>query len=153
MNRLIISFASWFAVSTAFASDAKPEPGHITGRVVGPDGKPIPGATVGYYDASRTAVTGADGRFKLGPIPPTAKPHRGVYANAEGLAREYVQAPPVLPGAASDLGDIVLLLGQRYNGRVMDDKGAPLPGVRVRCELRRRSARDGVYSIGPRSKA
>lgn len=139
MNRLIISIVAVFAVSPAFAADAKPEPGHITGRVVGPDGKPLPGAAVGYYDASRTTVTGADGRFKLGPIPPTAKPHRGVYANAEGLAREYVQAPPVLPGASSDLGDIVLLLGRRYNGRVTDDKGTPLPGVRVRCELLRKS--------------
>lgn len=149
MNRLIISFVAVFAVSPAFAADAKPEPGYITGRVVGPDGKPLPGAAVGYYDASRTTVTGADGRFKLGPIPPTAKPHRGVYANAEGLAREYVQAPPVLPGVSSDLGDIVLLLGRRYNGRVTDDKGTPLPGVRVRCELLRKSNRYTSFQIGP----
>ncbi len=55
------------------------EPGEdIAGRVVGPDGKPISGATVfvddwnGVRTLERETVTDADGRFVLHQMPPTA---------------------------------------------------------------------------------
>ena len=135
-----------------FAVDAKPEPGFLGGRIVGLTGQPINGAVVGYFGDSGkvpTTATGPDGRFKLGPIAPTAKPRCGIYVDADGLAREFVPAPVVLPGSTSDVGDIALVSGRRYAGKVTDDKGKALPGVRVRCELLRRSNRYTVYSLGP----
>ncbi len=135
-----------------FAADPKPEPGFIGGRIVGLTGQPINGAVVGYLGDSGkvpTTATGPDGRFKLGPIAPTARPRCGIYVDADGLAREFVPAPPVLPRSTSDVGDIALVGGRRYAGKVTDDKGKALPGVRVLCELVRRSNRYTVYSLGP----
>ena len=150
--RHLLSLALLAFSFPGLAADTKPEPGFISGRIVGLTGQPINGAVVGYTGDSGkvlTTATGPDGRFKLGPIAPTAKPRRGVCVDADGLAREFVPAPPVLPGSTSDLGDIALVGGRRYVGKVTDEKGKALPGVRVLCELVRRSNRYTVYSLGP----
>ncbi len=150
--RQLLVLALFTTTPLVLAADPKPEPGFLGGRIVGLTGQPINGAVVGYLGDSGkvpTTATGPDGRFKLGPIAPTAKPRFGIYVDADGLAREFVPAPPVLPGSTSDVGNIALVSGRRFAGKVTDDKGKPLPGVRVRCELLRRSNRYTVYSLGP----
>ncbi|MFO0803337.1 MAG: carboxypeptidase-like regulatory domain-containing protein [Gemmataceae bacterium] len=141
-----------FGLAIPAYPDPMPEPGFISGRVIGFDGKPIPKATVTFSDpyplSPKPAVSSDDGRFKLGPLPPSARPHRGLVVDAEGLAREFVFAPPVLPGFTSEAGDIVISYGRRYSGTVVDDQGQPVVGVRVKCELLRLSKRDAMYYIG-----
>ena len=150
--RQLFVLALFTTTPLVLAADPKPEPGFLGGRIVGLTGQPINGAVVGYLGDSGkvlTAATGPDGRYKLGPIAPTGKPRQGIYVDADGLAREFVPAPPVLPGSTTDVGDIALVSGRRFAGKVTDDKGKPLPGVRVRCELVRRSNRYTVYLLGP----
>ena len=103
-------------------------------------GIPIKDATVGIHrpgaaEPQFTATTGADGKFKLGPLPPGAK-YRSekLFADAAGFGREYVWAPPVLPGATTTIDDILMTQGQEYTGQVLTDKGKPVPNARVRVQ-------------------
>lgn len=132
---------------------AQPAPGFVAGRVVDPDGRPIPGATVGVSsltsEAYIEATTGADGRFKIGPVPPAVTFRRILYADAAGFGRQYRMGPPILPAATTEVGDIHMTLGRAYTGRVLDDKRQPIPGARVVCEVNMRMGRSrGV--VGPR---
>jgi hypothetical protein len=71
-----------------------------------------------------------------------------LYAEANGLARQYARWPAVIPGEENDVGDIRLAVGFRATGRVTDDAGAPLPGVPVRVHIYRRSSNSST-GYGP----
>ena len=132
-----------------------PAGGFLTGRVVGPDGTPIPAATVGHGTGRGspliTATSGPDGRFKLGPLPPKA-PSRfetlDLYADAPGLARQYVLRPAVIPGVANDVGDVRLVPGMVISGRVAAPANQPLGGVTVNIEVGRSDV-GGRTDFGP----
>jgi protocatechuate 3,4-dioxygenase beta subunit len=105
----------------------------VAGHVVTRDGAPVPGAavSVGYSPASsgpRSTRTDATGAFSIAVIPPGAQ---SVWALREGYAagREYVE----LPEEGTEVNDIriVLELGQRIAGVVLDEDGEPLPGAQI----------------------
>ncbi len=119
-----------------------PEPtGTLSGTVVGPDGKPVPGARVwlGRHTEkpSAQATAGPDGRFRLGPVPAAPTPFRDLFAEADGLARTYVREPAVFADRDHDLGEVRLSRGRRLTGTVIDFDGKPLARSKVAVVLYR----------------
>ncbi|MCA8967857.1 MAG: carboxypeptidase regulatory-like domain-containing protein, partial [Planctomycetes bacterium] len=116
------------------------EGARIAGKVVDPDGTPIPGAHVAmvYLDVSRVLfsadgreeplATGPDGTFELKPV---AAGRIGLVAIAEDLAPSPILDLTVVDGG--DYGDLLLQLdpGAPFEGTVVDDLGRPLAGVTV----------------------
>src|SRR5690348_6157997 len=104
MNPAVTLLAAALTLGPA-ADTPTPAEGFVAGRVVDLQGRPIKDATVGIHrpeivEPQVTAKTGADGKFKLGPLPPGANYRSAkLYADAAGFGREYTPAPPVLPGA------------------------------------------------------
>jgi peroxiredoxin len=140
----------------------------IAGRVCGPLGSPIAGATVYITDANRrraslllaTATTAADGTFRAedvrlpvwtpepGPVPKPAEGRFEVAASAPGFGFAWLDAASYRPalrpenaGAEEVKGAfyqgepiaVELVLGPpaRLRGRVVDDLGQPVAGVKV----------------------
>lgn len=93
-----------------------------------PEGAPIAGARVTLFSHEHTrffpATSGADGRFRIGPVPPT---DYGVLVTAPGFS-------PLLARRAnpSDGHTFILDRPVQYAGTVVTQQGAPAPGVSVR---------------------
>lgn len=109
----------------------------ISGRVVSDStGDPIPNARVtltGAPQAVPAVLTDRDGRFTV-----TAQTGRyGVSASKTGYARR--DATPAVPGQAVE---IRLNRGAAISGRVLDELGDPVPGVRVAAQTREKAASD-----------
>ncbi len=131
--------------------------GHFAGRVIGPDGRPVGGAQLFVVTTEPTptsagpvrAVSGADGRFEFDAPDMTSAGIDGLpvrmqgllVATADGFYPDWVftwgetrrfyslQTDPV-KGA-----DLTLRLGPSdapIHGRLLDQKGEPLAGARVR---------------------
>jgi beta-lactamase regulating signal transducer with metallopeptidase domain/protocatechuate 3,4-dioxygenase beta subunit len=131
----------------AAQAEARPERKTIAGQVVGPDGKPFPGATViaarvrrilngigsdslpaRQYQVVRTTA-GADGRFELGfptphrdPEDPRIGQDAQVLATAPGFGLGYYLAGRPIRLTPGDLP---------INGRLIDLEGRPVAGVKV----------------------
>lgn len=107
----------------------------VTGVVVDPDGRPVPGARVG---AGRETLTGADGRFRL-----MARPGAVVEARADGYA-------PVRSASVGEQDvEITLRLeplaaGVFVRGIVVDDAGRALAGASVAAVTVQQLPRDNV---------
>ncbi len=143
-----------------------PDPTSLSGRVVDPDGKPVPGARVVMYGSDtrtlvtartvddpkgrvRVCVTDAQGRFRLQPG--QASPSLYVFAEAQGFG-------PVV-GETHHLGDdVTVTLGRpaTIRGTVRDAEGHAIGGALVRwqcvlsgviVERDGRSAPDGSYVV------
>jgi RNA polymerase sigma factor (sigma-70 family) len=124
----------------AAAPDAMVE---VRGRIVGPDGKPVPGAAVrtaflGAASASAPETTSAsDGRFLL-PIPPARLSKRNdafpwVVALAPGFGPGWI--PSALKAGAA--GEVTIRLvpdGPPIEGRIVDLQGQPVAGAQVKVE-------------------
>lgn len=111
----------------------------VSGRVLDPDGAPIPGARVLYSGASEwsqqadprhdAAVTDGEGRWSFQALPA---------GSFRFVARHDTHAPGsselvTLDGTAEKAGvDIQLDPGAVLTGRVTDDQGAAVPSARVR---------------------
>ncbi|MFO0891290.1 MAG: M56 family metallopeptidase [Isosphaeraceae bacterium] len=131
---------------------ARADAGRVSGQVVGPDGKPLAGATViasrsryrtegfgGTYQNARTyqsmrGTTDRDGRFTLdlaAPLPdtnldpksPEADQRFQVVATAPGLGLSYQVPGSPIRLRADDLP---------ITGRLVDLEGRPVGGARVR---------------------
>ncbi|MCY1018004.1 carboxypeptidase-like regulatory domain-containing protein [Pyxidicoccus sp. MSG2] len=97
----------------------------LEATVAGDDGAPLAGATVTVLNAWHTrffdTTTGADGRFRVGPLP-----YGGYFA--------FVAKDGWLP-ALEELGreeqEVTLHRPSRLSGRVLSE-GAPVPGIEVR---------------------
>lgn len=73
-------------------------------------------------------TTGADGRFEIAFAPPP--PWQFALAvTAEGRVGRRDRWLSLDPGRAVELGDLRMRAGTRVRGRVVDDEGAPRPGV------------------------
>jgi RNA polymerase sigma factor (sigma-70 family) len=118
----------------------------VRGRVVGPDGKPVPGATVrtAYFDADdrRTpeAASGPDGRFLM-RIPRSIRngamlngydEFPWVVAFAPGFGVGYTQGV----FKAATMGELTIRLvedGPPIEGRIVDLEGRPVAGAEVKA--------------------
>jgi RNA polymerase sigma factor (sigma-70 family) len=102
------------------------------GRVVGPDDKPVAGATVFAFAAesgdSKTirAAAGDDGRFRIA-LPADMRFARGLFAKAPGFGIGRVEPSA---DAADDLV-IRLVSDHPVAGRVVTTEGKPVAGVRL----------------------
>jgi hypothetical protein len=107
----------------------------FAGRVLGPDRKPVPGATI-RCEGADDAETAADGRFALDGVP----------AGAELLTVDSKSHAPLvvrdLPGGGGDLGDLVLVAGGTLRGVFVDAGGKPVAAG----QLWVRSDDDGDWS-------
>ncbi|WP_158627461.1 carboxypeptidase-like regulatory domain-containing protein [Corallococcus sp. AB038B] len=91
------------------------------------EGKPITGARITVFTREHTrffpATSGADGRFRIGPVPPA---DHGILITAPGFS-------PLLEMEADPLKDtFVLDRPAKFAGTVVTAKGAPAPGISVR---------------------
>ena len=107
--------------------------GAIDGRILAADGAPLEGATArldgsspGGYSAR--GKSGADGGYRIAHVP------AGVYdveALAEGFVTAKRAAVTVRDGQATAGVDLMLSPASSIAGRVVDEAGAPLKGVRL----------------------
>jgi RNA polymerase sigma factor (sigma-70 family) len=144
-----LGVAVWAARPTAAgpASDrgrpAKPKPPAadegraLTGRVVGPDEKPVEGARIvlAATDPEKSkstrevARTDTDGRFRC-VLPGQKRDNQLLVARAAGFAADWVQVTNVDPARP-----VVLRLAKAtlpVRGRVLTLEGKPVPGAAVR---------------------
>ena len=130
--------------------DAKPVP--IAGRVVDPDGKPLPAATIyvrhsHWYDwgqearaVERVATAGPDGRFRfdLDPAKSDAPVGDGpAWHSAEVAATAPGYGPAWVEAGAAARGGVELRLvpdGPPIHGRFLDTQARPIAGATVRVE-------------------
>ena len=106
----------------------------VEGRVLGPDGRPVGDARVSVVQASQNDFaafsslrgdTDADGHYQIDGVPPG--PHT-LEARADGYRRA---ARDVEVTERTGAVDFQLDRGLEVSGRVVDDAGAPIPGVQL----------------------
>lgn len=139
------------APEAAAANPWRGELAGVIGRVVESDGTPVPGLRVALLEFDSTilfddsalgegprslvledALTDREGRFVLGGARGPAFHGLGIDLNGpRATVRIVDQALP--HGERTDLGDIVLAPYGILAGRVVDEAGTPVPGVRVRA--------------------
>jgi hypothetical protein len=107
----------------------------VEGTVVDEAGHGLLGAEVRAEAApddplAEAATTAADGRFRLGPLPPG---RLRLVARAPGhLLRAPVNVT-LAPGAPSPAQRLELVRAASIDGRLADARGAPIAGAQIRC--------------------
>lgn len=120
--------------SASRTSQPRPEGRRVVGRIVDPDGRPVPGAEV-ELDGLAALVADADGRFSA-PIDASFRAQQVLRATAPG----FVAAEPTLTAewsderATFDLGTLTLDRAAQVSGVVVDDAGAAIEGAEIRLE-------------------
>lgn len=111
---------------------AGPAPGtaHVRLRFVDEEGSPVPDVAVRSWSSAATVHSTADGRARLELTPPAPDGETQLAHAAPGYANDSLSVR-LRPGADLDLGEVVLRAGGALSGRVVDEAGAPLEGVRV----------------------
>lgn len=107
----------------------------VEGQVVDDAGRALPGVEVSVEAAPEdglpeVATTAANGRFRVGPLPPGR--FRAI-ARAEGYVLAAPAAVALTAGAATPAVRLSLLRGASLQGRVADAHGTPIAGALVRC--------------------
>ncbi len=106
----------------------------VEGKVLSPDGQPVPDATVSVVRPTQNdlpsfsplrAATDGDGWYRIDGIPPGKQT---LEARAEGYRRAVreIEAPP-----RTATLDFALERGLEVSGRVVDDGGNPVPGAQL----------------------
>ena len=103
-----------------------PADGTVHGTVSVAGARPPAGTTVELEGALAPARVGADGRFRLGPLPPGA---RTLVVAGRGLPRHAVAIE--VPSGELDLGTIEVPKGRAIAGRVERGDGRGVAGVEV----------------------
>jgi len=109
--------------------------GRVEGRLVNPDGEPVAAALVTTLGGSKMDIdshdcrSGPDGRFALTGLLPRF-PHT-LIALAPGYGRTLLDLDLPQTGEMLRLGDLVLPMGRRIEGRLLDGAGVPLTGETV----------------------
>ncbi|MEM7309999.1 MAG: sigma-70 family RNA polymerase sigma factor [Planctomycetota bacterium] len=147
-------------VAVTAPAEAPPDPiapgyAAFTGRVLEHDGEPVAGVPLELFELragllSRSlteafgerlradevlvarARTDAEGRFRLNGLRPRALHFLGLDLGGQRSTARVVETP-ARRDRETELGDIVLEPVAALRGRVLDEDGAPLPGVRVRA--------------------
>lgn len=131
------------AICIGAAASAQPSTlpdAFLSGRVVDGLGNPVAEARIHLQhwsarDAVGATVSGADGRFRLGPLRMTA--FRARWPNCAILVRTEAHAPAVyavdavFPGSTLDVGNIRIEAGTKLAGTVVDTEGRPLAGAEI----------------------
>jgi protocatechuate 3,4-dioxygenase beta subunit len=116
----------------------------VTGRVTDPEGHPIRGAQVwAYSDYQQTrdtvvpllaqsvsATSGADGSYSLSPIDPAVK--YGLSAEADGYGIDWESRMKRIAEGQTEHTIVLKKPDRVITGRVLNEKGDPLPGIAVR---------------------
>lgn len=114
--------------------------GRLRGRVVNDRAEPLADAHVLLLEGQRGPIssgdelrldaqsTGADGRFGFERVPAGREVSLLVRL---GARRRWMPALATDPGAALDLGDVVLGGPVALRGRTLDERGAPVAGAEV----------------------
>jgi hypothetical protein len=128
---------------------APEQTGAITGMVVDLQGRPVAGAEVwglAYQEKLGPMRSGADGRFRL----PSLKPDNPVtvWVDVPSLARARRDDVRIFTGKDHDIGRLTLLHGTRMRGRVVDARGKPIAGARVKLDLYRHQLGHTISSQG-----
>ncbi len=117
----------------------------VTGLVTGTDGKPVSGCRVsafqtlgrgGGYSASAVTLTGADGRYVLGQVPP-GKWQIGAAPPAGRNLMPQASAVKILAAGRTETVDIALKGGALITARVATATGQPVAGASLRLETGR----------------
>jgi protocatechuate 3,4-dioxygenase beta subunit len=117
----------------------------VTGLVTGADGKPVSGCRVsafstlgrgGGYSASAVTLTGADGRYVLGQVPP-GKWQIGAAPPAGRNLMPQAAASKALAAGRTETVDLALKGAAVITGRVATAAGQPVPGASLRLETGR----------------
>ena len=119
----------------------------VTGRLLGPDGKPLADVHIWkqYSDFrgprdSDFPKTDAEGRFRTNVV---AKAALSLSIHHQNVARTTID----VPADATDLGDIRLNRGVAVNGRVLDGDGNPVQGLSVTLPKAVAAPRTGLITI------
>ena len=111
----------------------RPHGGSIVGVVLDHEGRPIAGAELSNPGNSSTEVrdakTGPDGRFRLENLFESIA-GKEVIVRARGSAPQRLKVEPGPPDKPAEVA-ITMEPGHRIKGRVTNDKGRPIEGVRV----------------------
>jgi uncharacterized GH25 family protein len=133
--------------------------GSISGRVLGPDGKPVAGALVQpsisfttseeWNEASETIAdvslrTDSEGRYRLEGLPP----HRSYLVRASSPNFAPASSKAISVGPRQDVRDVnvTLTLGGAIRGLVADAKGKPIRGAKVQAEEETEDGQAIVYT-------
>ena len=129
----------------------------VVGRVMDEDGRPIPnaqaqllpGQNMGMFVFLTGAKSEADGRFAFAEVVPQRKVW--VQAGAEGYGPQQAEPVFLAEGQTLDVGDLRLPTADSFiAGRVTDQDGKPLSGVRISCDGKRIGHRD--TQTGPQGR-
>lgn len=117
----------------------------VVGRTVTDADRPLPRVAVTGVFAEHArffdVVSGADGAFSIGPVPPGAV---DLVALADPLFPGHARAGPSEP----DVGELELLSARTVAGRVLEG-GKPVAGAAVQLSGRRATTgADGAFSFG-----
>jgi RNA polymerase sigma factor (sigma-70 family) len=120
----------------------------VTGKVVGFDGNPVPGAKLSLLakdgPGKELGVSGADGRFSVSF--PKGASAGYLVARAEGFGFDFREVDRLKDAGARDV-EFRLVKDHAIRGRVLDTQGKPVPGVRVRVKAIRVYADDSLDSF------
>ena len=105
----------------------------VSGKVVGPDGKPVASALVRWdvragSNSMPETTTDAQGTFRLEDIPDESNV---LSVMTKGLAPSF----PLVEAGGDRQVSVELKAGATIRGRVVDDAGAPIEGVRVAPQI------------------
>ncbi len=156
-------YSIYIIMSVVVTSGRAAEPlpkGTLSGRVVGPDGKPVARARVWAEQRDKKtsirktlveARTDAEGRFRLGPVEPTYRLPMGLNVEADGFARltDPSDNVSIASGCDHDLGTLQLDLGRVFTGQVLDADGKPRSNAEVVPAVYRHTMGHTVGDIGP----
>ena len=136
----------------------------FVGRVSGPDGRPLGGATVeafgmlgwavelpsgsaGRADVHWSTTTAADGSFRL-PEPPREGLRFLLRVRSASAATLLVRNLPASPGRTRDLGTLRMTAGRALRGVVQDAAGEPVADAEVQAFRMGDSGARGTATTG-----
>lgn len=129
--RIFLAITLLIALPLGCAKEEAPSPpeeGTVLGKVIGDDGRPIPGVSVSVEAIGASTETGADGTFKLSGLVEGALELK---FQKEGYASATYQV--ILgKGEVKNIGEIRMSLAGTIKGVVLAEEGAAVGGAEVR---------------------